>query len=90
MEKEKIKRLKLKPSQRSKKRYFIAKASFEEIEKAILEYLGILGAAKANLIKVSQNIFCCNRESLNEVRASLALAGIKIEKVSGTIKGLGK
>jgi RNase P/RNase MRP subunit POP5 len=82
------KRLKLKPSHRDKKRYFIANANFIDIEHSVLEYIGILGAAKANLMKVSDRIYRCNREMLNEVRASLALSGIKIEKVSGTIKGL--
>ena len=30
----------------------------------------------------------CLVKSLDDVRASLAFAGIKIEKVSGTLKGL--
>ena len=31
----------------------------------------------------------CLTKSLNDVRAALAMAGIRIEKVSGTLKGLG-
>ena len=93
----KIKKLKLKPSARDKRRYFLAKASNTKIEAAILEYIGILGFAKSTYIKVNTKEFpkdttvgSCLAKSLDDIRASLALAGIKITKVSGTLKGLTK
>jgi len=90
----KIKRLKLKPSARDKRRYFLVRATNEKVEVAIFEYIGILGFAKSAYMKVSTTNFpgllvgSCLVKSLENVRASLALAGIKIERVSGTLKGL--
>ncbi len=120
----KIKKLKLKPSARDKRRYFLVKASNAKVESAILEYVGTLGFAKSAYMEIqnselrplrSQNsvdgksrtqnselrfqrgtgegerefiIGSCLVKSLEDVRAALALAGIKIEKVSGTLKGL--
>ncbi|MFZ5955479.1 MAG: hypothetical protein ACOYT4_03560 [Nanoarchaeota archaeon] len=90
-----IKKLKLKPSSRENRRYLLIneKKNFR-IEKAILDYMGLLGFAKAGYIKVkSENekiIACVTREELEKVRASLCLAGISVEKVSGTLKGLHK
>ena len=88
----KIKKLKLKPSARDKRRYFLVNSSNAKIEAAILEYIGVLGFAKSAYMFVKKNgsktITSCLRESLDEVRASLTFKGIKIEKVSGTIKGL--
>jgi len=90
----KTKRLKLKPSARDKRRYFLVGASNAKVEAAILEYIGILGFAKSAYMKVSSKDFSdklvgsCLTKSLNDVRASLAFAGIRIEKVSGTLKGL--
>lgn len=89
----KVKRLKLKPSARDKRRYFLVSANNDKVEKAILEYLGVLGMAKAAYMKVKsvggKTMGSCLRKSLNDVRAALGMVGIKIEKVSGTIKGLG-
>ncbi|VVB80678.1 Uncharacterised protein [uncultured archaeon] len=93
---------KLLPSARDNRRYFICNSQEKEkIEKAILEYIGVLGFAKSNFMflevahrgvsPAGQNgkiIGSCKRESLENVRASLAWKGIKIQKVSGTIKGL--
>ena len=92
----KIKKLKLKPSARDKRRYFLVKATNEKVEAAILEYIGVLGFAKSVYMKVNSKDFpgrligSCLTKSLNDVRASLAFVGIKIEKVSGTLKGLRK
>ena len=89
-----IKRLKLKPSQKDRRRYFIVKASNQQVEKAILEYIGILGFAKSAYMKVEstgypgKTVGSCLAETLDEVRAALGLSGISIEKVSGTLKGL--
>ena len=90
----KIKKLKLRPSARDKRRYFLARASNNKVEDAILDYIGILGFAKSAYMKVSTNEFpgmlvgSCLACSLEEVRASLALVGVKIERVSGTLKSL--
>lgn len=92
----KEKKLKLKPSARDKRRYFLVRADNAEVEEAILKYIGELGFAKSAYVKVNTRDFpgrlvgSCLRKNLNEVRTALALAGIKIEKVSGTLKGLGK
>jgi len=88
----KQKRLKLKPSVRDNRRYFIVSGSNDKIEKAILDYLGVLGFAKSAYMKVKSlkgnMIGSVRRESLNDVRAALTMAGLKVIKVSGTIKGL--
>ena len=91
---EKIKKLKLKPSARDKRRYFLVGATNKKVESAILEYIGILGFAKSAYVKVISKDFpdkligSCLVKSLEDIRAALAFAGIRIEKVSGTLKGL--
>ena len=88
------KKLKLKPSARDKRRYFLVRATNAKVESAILEYIGALGFAKSAYMKVNMKDFSgwlvgsCLVKSLEDVRASLALAGIRVEKVSGTLKGL--
>ena len=90
----KIKRLKLKPSARDKRRYFLVRTSNDRVESAILDYVGVLGFAKSAYVKVVTKDFpgklvgSCLVKSLEEVRAALALDGIGVEKVSGTLKGL--
>lgn len=90
-------KLKLKPSAKIKKRYLLLSApSKEEVEKAILDYLGILGWAKSSptFVKTqnSKIILSLNRKSLNDIRAAFELSpsNIKILRVSGTLKGLMK
>ena len=84
----------LKPTMREKKRYLIVKGHVEDIEKAILDFIGVLGMSKIglNFIKKDRDsaIIAINRESINEVRSSLCVWSekINIEKVSGTLKGL--
>lgn len=88
----------LKPSMREKKRYLLVRADTGEIikniEKAILDFVGVLGFSKTGLnwIKKEKNhaIIAVNRESVNEVRASLTVwpEKMSVEKVSGTLKGL--
>ena len=90
----KVKKLKLKPSARDKRRYFLVGATNAKVEAAILEYVGVLGFAKSAYMKVTTKDFSswlvgsCLVKSLEDIRAALALAGIKIEKVSGTLSGL--
>ena len=94
----KKKRLRLKPSARDKRRYFLVRASNARVEKAILDYVGVLGFAKAAYMQVEGGrlkveggliVGSCLVKSLEDVRAALAFVGIRIEKVSGTLKGLG-
>ncbi|MCD4770982.1 hypothetical protein K8R30_01030 [archaeon] len=90
----KEKKLRLRPSARDKRRYFLVRASNERVEKAILDYVGVLGFSKSAYRKVVTKDFSgklvgsCLVKSLDEVRAALALAGIRVERVSGTLKGL--
>ena len=65
-----------------------------KIEKAILDYIGVLGFSKSAFMFIETSsgklVGSCLRESLEDVRASLAFARIKIQKVSGTIAGLSR
>jgi hypothetical protein len=88
-----VKRLKLKPSARDKRRYFICDSGDnKKVEKAILEYIGVLGFAKSAYEYVKKKdgkvVGSCLVKSLEDVRASLVFGDIKILKVSGTLKGL--
>jgi hypothetical protein len=91
-----MKRLKLRPSARDKRRYFLVGATNAKIEAAILEYIGVLGFAKSAYMGVSSKDFknktvgSCLAKSLIDVRAALGFRRIRIEKVSGTLKGLKK
>jgi RNase P/RNase MRP subunit POP5 len=83
----------LKPSMREKKRYLFLEGNFtkKDVEEAIMNYIGILGYSKATPIWISKDILSVNRGELEKVKASLVfLEGIKLKKISGTIKGLGK
>lgn len=88
----------LKPSARERKRYLLVKGKNLKlnIEKAILEFIGVLGMSKASLNFIKSNkdsaIISVNREAVDDVRASLVVFSDKMEvtKVSGSIKGLGK
>jgi len=88
----------LKPSMRENKRYLLisGKNLRKNIEKAILEFIGILGMSKTGLgfIKSDLNsaIIFVNREMVDSVRASLCVFPEKMEvlKVSGTLKSLKK
>ena len=94
----------LKPSHREHKRYLLisgTEASPKVIEEAILNFVGILGYAKAapSFIKPSGKnvgkfkgklVLAINRKELDNVKASLVFSGkqIVIERVSGVIGGL--
>ena len=86
--------LKLKPSARKSKRYLLIKGNKENIEKAILDYVGILGYAKASPVFIKKNlkghILAVNRKEIDNVRGAFAISAdeIKVLKVSGTLKGL--
>ena len=84
----------LRPSMRERKRYLLIKGNTKDIENAILEFVGVKGMSGLGLIWVSSKkgeaIIGVNREGLNDVRASFAVwpREIKVEKVSGTLRGL--
>lgn len=86
----------LKPSMRENKRYLLIKGENlkENINKAILEFIGSLGMSKAGLEFVETNkdsaIIGVNREAVDKVRASLVVFPKKIEvvRVSGTLRSL--
>jgi RNase P/RNase MRP subunit POP5 len=84
----------LKPSIREKKRYLLVKGNIKDVEKSILEGIGVLGMSKTGFgwIKTGKDsaVISINREALNNVRASFAIwpKKIEVEKVSGTLRGL--
>ena len=86
----------LKPTMRENKRYLLVKGKNpgENIEKAILDFIGVLGMSKTGLEFVKKDkdsaIIGVNREAVNNVRASLVVWPEKMEvvQVSGTLKGL--
>ena len=89
-------KLKLKPSARTKRHYILWEAkSKKEVEQAILDYIGILGWAKASPIFVNAKasnriILSIDRKEITNVRAAFELSNsdIKVLRVSGTLKGL--
>lgn len=88
----------LKPSARENKRYLLVRGKDlkSNIEKAILDFIGVLGMSKTGLgwIKTKKDsvIISVNREMLDSVRASLCVwpEKISVEKVSGTLRGMGR
>jgi len=87
----------LKPSHREHKRYILLfgkDAAKENIEEAILKFIGVLGYAKAcpQIIKETNKgvILSINRGELDKIRASFILSGkdIQIKRVSGMINRL--
>ena len=85
---------KLKSSLRENKRYLLLDtgASRKDVEDAILEFIGVLGYAKAspNFIDGNGFILAVNREEVDSIKAALVLSKkqIIVKKVSGTLKGL--
>ena len=78
----------------------MVRASNAKVEDAILDYVGVLGFARSAYMEVNTKgdgrwemgdgfiVGSCLVGSLDEVRAGLALVGVRVEKVSGTLKGL--
>ncbi len=75
----------LKPSMRKKKRYLLVKGKNpkENIEKALKDFLGVLGMSKIGLgwIKTEKNssIISINRKAVDNVRASLVVWPEKLQ-----------
>jgi len=85
--------LRQKPSAKIKRRYLLVKGNKEDIERAILEYIGTLGWAKASPVFVSvkkgECVLAVDRRALSDVRAAFSLSKkLEVLGVSGTIKGL--
>lgn len=86
----------LQPSHKERKRYVyvLGKDLKKNIPRAIQEFVGVLGMSKVSLkfIDVGEEyaIICVNRDSLNHVRAALAVFKEKmlVKNVSGTLNGL--
>ncbi len=90
-----MKILKNKSSARIKKRYLLIEGERKDIEETILDYIGILGWAKAspfflNIKEKNKIILAIDRKELVNIRASFAISNkpIRILRVSGTLKGL--
>ncbi len=87
----------LKPSHREDKRYLLVRGKNlkENIPKAIQNFIGILGMSKTSMsfIKSGEGfaVISINRQMLDSIRASLCVwpEKMSVEKVSGTLKGLG-
>lgn len=88
----------LRPSMKDNKRYLLIRGKNlkKEVEEAVHDFIGVLGMSKACLAFIKEGkdsaVISVNRESLNEVRASFAVwpESIRVERVSGTLKGLKK
>ena len=89
-------KLNVKPSQRIKRRYLLVEGSKENIEKAILNYLGALGWAKASPIFVKSEpgknkiTLAVSRGEVDNIKAAFEASnlGIRVVGISGTLKGL--
>lgn len=82
---------KLIPSLRENKRYLLleTKLEKEQIKKIILDFLGVLGYAKAGIYFIDEKILAVNREMINEIKAAFACnKDIKVKLVSGSLKKL--
>jgi RNase P/RNase MRP subunit POP5 len=88
--------LKLKSSARNNRRYLLINGVKENFDKAVLEFIGVLGFAEADPFLVSKEkesfIVAVNRKSIVKVRAAISLSkdDLKILRVSGTLNGLKK
>jgi len=90
-------KLKEKASARVKRIYLLLEArSRTDVEKSIVDYIGILGWAKASPVfleggkKEGRMILSLDRGEVNNVRAAFEASPMKIKvlRASGTIKGL--
>ena len=86
----------LKPTMRENRRYLLLRGKNlrENVEKSILDFIGILGMSKTSLEFVEDKkdsaVIAINRQMIDNVRAGFAVFPEKIEvlRVSGTLKGL--
>ena len=89
-------KIKIKASARINRRHLLIEgAGKKEIEDAILEFVGVLGWAKAAPVILESDgdvILSIDRKELNNIRAAFEMSEkkMKILRVSGTLKGLGR
>lgn len=90
-------KFKIKPSMKVKRRYILLAGSKGEVEKTVLDYIGILGWAKAGCVFVEwknkgEVVLAVDRKEIDNVRAGIEVSdsSIRILRVSGTLKGLEK
>ncbi len=87
---------KIRASGRIKRRHILIIGKKDEVEKIILDYLGILGWARASPSFIDAGngkiVLSVDRKEVDNVRAAFELCKerIRILRVSGTLKGLGK
>ena len=89
-------KLKASSSERIKKRYILIEGKKEDAEKAILDYIGIVGWARAGVVWVDVHglktgeVLSVDRGEIMNIRAAFeaSSAKIKVIRVSGTLKGL--
>ena len=86
--------MKLSPSNKIKRRYLlIGSGDKSKIEKVILDYVGILGWAKAQVVFVETKtpkgiVLSVDRKEADNIKAALELGKVKVLRISGTIEGL--
>ena len=77
---------------REKKRYLLLRGNDlrKNVGKAVLDGIGAIGASRAGLEWVKDNVIAVNRKSLNEIRACFAIfpGKIQVSRVSGSLKNL--
>jgi len=87
----------IKPSHRERKRYLLIKGtdiSKGNIEKVILEFIGVLGYAESGVTFVKVNktsvILAVNRDAVEKIRSSFLMSkkDLEIVKVSGSVKNV--
>ena len=86
-------KLKTRATEKIKRRYILVDSNDRnKVEKAVLDYIGLLGWAKAKPVFVESRgtVLSVDRAWDLHVRAALELEGIKVIRVSGTLAGLGR
>ncbi|MAG61208.1 hypothetical protein CMI43_00065 [Candidatus Pacearchaeota archaeon] len=87
----------LKPSHRERKRYLLVKGrdvGKNNIEKVILEFIGVLGYAESGISFVKINkasvIIAVNRDVVDKIRTSFLMSkkDLNIVKISGSVKNV--
>lgn len=85
-----MKKLKLMPTLKEKKHYLVFQGDKDKADKALLEFLGILGYAKASPMliesKKDKGIISFNSKYADEVKSALVFYGLHTLGISGTIK----
>lgn len=86
---------KLSHLQRFNRRYLLVKGTIPNARQAIIDYVGILGWARASPVFMNHKlgtIVAVNRSEAHHIRAAFALAphSLPVLAVSGTLKGVEK